>query len=119
MLRQKAKIEWLKLGDGNNKYFHASIKAKQKQCELKTIYREDGTMVTTHEDIEQEVLHLYGNLTGKAETNLIGIDIVAMRDGPQITNDQREFLVAPVREDEILRALKSIGDLKALGWFWG
>jgi hypothetical protein len=115
MLRQKAKIEWLKLGDGNNKYFHASIKAKQKQCELKTIYREDGTMVTTHEDIEQEVLHLYGNLMGKAETNLIGIDIVAMRDGPQITNDQREFLVAPVREDEILRALKSIGDLKAPG----
>jgi hypothetical protein len=72
-------------------------------------------MVTTHEDIEQEVLHLYGNLMGKAETNLIGIDIVAMRDGPQITNDQSEFLVAPVREDEILRALKSIGDLKAPG----
>ncbi|MCI32067.1 transposon TX1 putative 149 kDa protein, partial [Trifolium medium] len=30
MLRQKAKIEWLRLGDGNNKYFHASLKAKQK-----------------------------------------------------------------------------------------
>jgi hypothetical protein len=28
MLRQKANIEWLKLGDGNNHYFHASIKAK-------------------------------------------------------------------------------------------
>ncbi|MCI29497.1 transposon TX1 putative 149 kDa protein, partial [Trifolium medium] len=54
-------------------------------------------------------------LIGKAETSLDGIDIVAMRDGPQITNDQRDFLVAPVREDEILRALNSIGDLKAPG----
>jgi hypothetical protein len=30
MFQQKAKIDWLKLGDGNNRYFHASIKAKQK-----------------------------------------------------------------------------------------
>ncbi|PNY02575.1 hypothetical protein L195_g025887 [Trifolium pratense] len=115
MLQQKAKIEWLRLGDGNNKYFHASIKTKQTQCELRTLYREDGTMVTTHEDIEQEVLSLYGNLMGKADTNLEGIDIVAMRDGPQITNDQKELLLAPIMEDEILRALKSIGDLKAPG----
>jgi hypothetical protein len=76
MLRQKAKIEWLRLGDGNNKYFHASIKAKQKQCDLKTLYIENGTMLTSHEDIEQEVLNLYGNLMGKAEENLKGIDIL-------------------------------------------
>jgi hypothetical protein len=51
MLRQRAKIEWLRLGDGNNKYFHASIKAKQKQCELRAIYRADGTLLTSHEDV--------------------------------------------------------------------
>ncbi|KAK2424473.1 hypothetical protein QL285_034827 [Trifolium repens] len=66
MLQQKAKIDWLKLGDGNNSYFHASIKAKQKQCELKAIYREDDTMAVTHDDIEQEVLRLYGSLMGRA-----------------------------------------------------
>jgi hypothetical protein len=115
MLRQKAKIDWLKLGDGNNRYFHVSIKAKQRQCEFRSIYREDGTMVTTHEDIEQEVLGLYGKLMGKADTNLMGIDIVAMRAGPQFTGDQREMLVSPIQEDEIYTALKSIGDLKAPG----
>ncbi|KAK2401903.1 hypothetical protein QL285_051464 [Trifolium repens] len=115
MLRQKAKIDWLKLRDGNNRYFHASIKAKQKQCELRAIYKEDGTMVTTHEEIEQEVLGLYGNLMGKADTNMKGIDIVAMRDGPQLTSDQRMMLVAPIQETEIFKALKSIGDLKAPG----
>jgi hypothetical protein len=115
MLRQKAKIDWLKLGDGNNRYFHASIKAKQRHCDLRAIYKEDGTMVTTHEEIEQEVLGLYGNLMGKADTNLEGIDIVAMREGPQLTNDQRMMLIAPIQDAEIFKALKSIGDLKAPG----
>jgi hypothetical protein len=117
MLRQRAKIDWLKLGDGNNRYFHASIKAKQSQCELRSIYREGGTMITTHDDIEQEVLGLYGNLMGKAGTNLMSIDIVAMRAGPQLTGDQREMLVAPIQESEIYTALKSIGDLKAPGLY--
>ncbi|MCI14621.1 ribonuclease H protein, partial [Trifolium medium] len=52
---------------------------------------------------------------GKADTNLVGIDVVAMRDGPQITNEHRELLIAPITEEEILRALKNIGDLKAPG----
>jgi hypothetical protein len=115
MLQQRAKIEWLRLGDGNNKYFHASIKAKQKQCELRAIYRDDGTLLTSHKDVEHEVLSLYGNLMGKADTHLLGIDILAMRAGPSLTSDQREILVAHILEDEIYKAMKSIGDLKAPG----
>jgi hypothetical protein len=65
MLRQKSKIDWLRLGDGNSRYFHASLKAKQRQCALRAIYREDCTVITTHHDIEQEVLNLYGNLMGR------------------------------------------------------
>jgi hypothetical protein len=52
---------------------------------------------------------------GRADTNLLGIDIVAMRAGPQFTNDQREMLVAPIQENEIYQALHCIGDLKAPG----
>jgi hypothetical protein len=115
MLQQRAKIDWLRLSDGNNKYFHASIKAKQKQCELRALYREDGTLITTHDDVEQEVLNLYGSLMGKADSNLMSIDIMAMRAGPHLTSDQRELLVTPIREDEVYSALKSIGDLKAPG----
>jgi hypothetical protein len=82
---------------------------------LRAIYKEDGTLLTNHEDIEQEVLQLYGNLMGRADDNLRGIDIVAMRTGPQISSDQRELLITPITEGEIYTALKSIGDLKAPG----
>ncbi|KAI5403341.1 hypothetical protein KIW84_050776 [Lathyrus oleraceus] len=30
MLQLRAKIDWLRLGDGNNSFFHASLKSKQK-----------------------------------------------------------------------------------------
>ncbi|GJV55403.1 hypothetical protein Tco_1456408 [Tanacetum coccineum] len=31
-LKQKAKIEWLDVGDSNSAYFHKSVKAKNQQC---------------------------------------------------------------------------------------
>lgn len=39
VLRQKSKIDWLKLGDGNNSYFHASIKAKHNAKNLNMLYK--------------------------------------------------------------------------------
>ena len=38
-----------------------------------------------------------------------------MREGPQLTNDQRSMLVMPISENDIVEALKNIGDLKAPG----
>jgi hypothetical protein len=56
MLRQKAKIEWLKLGDGNNRYFHASIKAKQRQCELRSIYKGMALWLPTMKTLSRRFL---------------------------------------------------------------
>lgn len=30
-MRQKPKIDWLKLGDGNNAFFHVTVTVKEKQ----------------------------------------------------------------------------------------
>lgn len=47
MLKYKAMIDWLRLGDGNNYYFHASIKSKKNAKSTRVLYREYGTNVTT------------------------------------------------------------------------
>lgn len=65
MLKHEAKIDWLRLGDGNNSYFHASIKSNQNAKSVRVLYMEDGTNVTTQEDIENEVLDYYGKLMGR------------------------------------------------------
>lgn len=114
-MRQRSKIDWIHLGDGNNRFFHDQVKAKQNQTEMTSICHEDGTILYNQDDIGMEILGFYGNLIGKANEDLIGIDLVAMKGGPQLTNDQRSMLVRPISEHEILQALKDIGDLKAPG----
>lgn len=47
VLKQKAKLDWLKLGDGNNKYFYASIKVIHKMKSMSTLLIDDGTFFTT------------------------------------------------------------------------
>ncbi|CAK8563093.1 unnamed protein product [Lathyrus sativus] len=82
VIRQRSKINWLKLGDGNNRYFHAQLKVRQNQSGMFSIYQDDGTILDRPEDIENEVLRFYGNLIGSVNSKLEGIDLVAMRDGP-------------------------------------
>lgn len=101
IMRQRVKINWLRLGDGNNRFFHAYLKSMKKQTEMRKIYKVDGTLLTTQAEIEKEVLDLYSSLMGTADSNLNCINIPAMRVGPQVSNAQRDLLEANVTEEEI------------------
>ncbi|XP_058753378.1 uncharacterized protein LOC131626575 [Vicia villosa] len=115
VLRQKTKIEWLRLGDGNNSYFHASLKSKQKAKGILILQKEDGTEVTSQYSIEQIVVDFYGSLIGTAATNIYNVDVMAMRTGPQLNFEQRAKLILPVSDDEVTMALNCIGGLKSPG----
>lgn len=52
---------------------------------------------------------------GKRDNNLHHIDIETMKDGTQLSMDQRDFLIRPVSEHEIYKALNGINDLKSSG----
>lgn len=78
MLRQRAKIDWLRLSDGNNKYFHVAIKIRNQTNGIKKIMRNDGTYTTDQKAIETKVVAFYRNLMGKASGDLEGVDISAM-----------------------------------------
>ncbi|XP_058782915.1 uncharacterized protein LOC131657547 [Vicia villosa] len=115
MLIQKSKIDWLRLADDNNAFFHASIKAKHKSKSMKILKTTDGNSVTDQNSIMEEVMKFYKILMGTKEDNVKHVDIEAMRSGKQVSIGQRDALIRPVTEDEILEALKAIGDLKAPG----
>ncbi|XP_058777112.1 uncharacterized protein LOC131651467 [Vicia villosa] len=111
--KQKSKVEWLRLGDGNNAYFHASLKSKRKKNNIRNIMNEIGTMLFDQKEIEEEVRKLYSNLVGTATTNLNNIDILEMRSGKQITIKQSDLLTTSIIEEEIFNNLKGISDLSA------
>ncbi|XP_058755938.1 uncharacterized protein LOC131629159 [Vicia villosa] len=115
ILKQRSKIEWLKLGDGNNSYFHATIKAKHTAKGMHILHKDDGTVITNQNEIEQTLVDFYKGLMGTAARDIIQVDISALREGPQLTFEQRQRLVGPISEEEVTQALKGIGDLKSPG----
>lgn len=115
VLRQLEKIDWIRLGDGNNSYFHASLKSKQHYSNMSKLHKEDGTVLNTQEDIEREVFDFYGKIMGMDEPTLDGVDIVSMRRGNGLNMGKMTMLIRPVSDNEIEYALKSIRDLKAPG----
>jgi hypothetical protein len=43
--KQKARIQWLSLGDQNTSYFHKSVNGRQNRNKLLSLTREDGEVV--------------------------------------------------------------------------
>ncbi|CAI8592317.1 unnamed protein product [Vicia faba] len=89
MMMQRTEIDWIRLGDGNNAFFHAYLKTKQNSKRMNVIQKADGTILTSQKDVAQEVIDFYGKLMGQDSGNLQHIDIEALRSGSQLTMDQR------------------------------
>lgn len=111
----KTKINWLRMGDDNNAFFHAYLKMRGNAKSIQFVQLENGNVMTAQQEIEDEFLRYYRNLMGQANNKITHIDIEAMRNGKQIGIDQRNMLTRQVSETEIEQALKCIGDNKSPG----
>lgn len=60
------------------------------------LQKDDDTQPITHEEIEEEVLNFYNKLMGTTDIELDGIYIIVMREGPQLSNEQRENVISPI-----------------------
>ncbi|CAK8538781.1 unnamed protein product [Lathyrus sativus] len=87
ILQQRAKIDWIRKGDGSNQYFYAAIKGRHHSNNLNNLRQNDGRQITTKKDIEDEVIKFYRNLMGKNDESISHIDIEAMRLEKQLDMD--------------------------------
>lgn len=105
----------VEIGDGNNTFFHASMKTRNNVKSLEMIYNHDNTAVNSDEGIEEVILQYYESLIGTKGGNLQHIDIGVMRARVQLNFNQRGLLTRPVTERDVTASLKGINDLKSLG----
>lgn len=112
---QKSKVTWLKLGDGNKAYFHATVKGKNGKAGIYSLETNERRVLTNFADIEDEVLHFYTQLVGTCDGISRGIDVEALRNGKQLGRMHGDSRIRPVTDKEIWEALKSIGEAKAPG----
>lgn len=90
---QTSKINWLKLGDGNNVHFHAIARGKTKKTGLYKLTGKEGQQIIGETNIELEVLHLYEELIGQTTSKLKHVDNIALRQGPQLQEHDINFLI--------------------------
>ncbi|GJS24288.1 hypothetical protein Tco_0452920 [Tanacetum coccineum] len=95
-LKQKAKVEWIDVGDSNSAYFHKSIKCRNQQSRIKLILNSDNVEI----------------LGTSMDCNTLNVEGLFSKTVPiDITSN----MVRLVTNEEIKAAMFDIGDEKALG----
>lgn len=113
LLLQKAKIDWLKDGDRNTKFFHKIIKERQHKSRIMEICDENGKRYDKEQVAEQFLKHFTKFLGTKDNVAEFKCNQVTFPN--KLSNEEAERLVKPVSEKEIKEAMYDIDDSKAPG----
>ncbi|KAI5388438.1 hypothetical protein KIW84_074215 [Lathyrus oleraceus] len=77
---------------------------------MQTLYKEDDSILNKQKDIEDEVMRFHGSLMGYYNYKLRGDH---MRNGKQLTREERRNMPRSVTEQEVEQDLREIRDIKA------
>ncbi|KAM0043987.1 putative RNA-directed DNA polymerase [Helianthus debilis subsp. tardiflorus] len=111
-LSQKAKVEWLKVGDSNSAYFHNSVKCRNHRSRVDIIKDTDGNLYEGAEVPTAFVNHFTNFLGQKGNTTRMPTpDLFPNMLDPSVA----EHMAREVTVAEIKSAMFSIGDNKAPG----
>jgi hypothetical protein len=111
--RQRSRINWLKEGDRNTKFFHKKATWRAKKNKIERLMRQDGSMTENKEEMEDMATKFFTDLYTADEH--VQPDIITDYVQAQITREMNEKLCAAYSDEEIGNALFQIGPLKAPG----
>ena len=113
VLKQKSKVQWLKVGDHNNAYFHNSIKGRLNRSRITTIRDDLDRVYHDDEVVGVFVSHLHNYLgTSDKVFSIEGPDDLFFM---KIDASEALYMVRGVTIEEIEAALFDIDDDKAPG----
>ncbi|XP_074267220.1 uncharacterized protein LOC141590534 [Silene latifolia] len=113
-LSQKVKVDWLKFGDENTRYFHSQIRYRQVHNRVISITGGDGIRYSTCDGIENAFLDYYKSLLGTSLPTM-PVHVPTVRIGRVITEEHKNILMAPMTAAEIKECLFSIPSTKSPG----
>ncbi|GJR14147.1 RNA-directed DNA polymerase, eukaryota, reverse transcriptase zinc-binding domain protein [Tanacetum coccineum] len=111
-LSQQAKIEWLKDGDKNNKFFHVVLRSRKHKSRVAAISNEDGEMLEGEQVPEQFVSHFQKFLRSSFVVKEVGDNII---HEVRVSKDAANDMVQSVSKEEVKEAIFDIDENKAPG----
>lgn len=111
--RQRAKVDWLKGGDCNSKYFHASVKQRRRRNQILEIEDVEGNKYTTQETVEQAFVEYFQDLFSTSSP--ASIDEATRAVKRSIIADMNAQLLEAFTVEEVKAALDQMAQLKSPG----
>ncbi|GKB63570.1 putative RNA-directed DNA polymerase [Tanacetum coccineum] len=109
-LKQKAKVEWLQVGDSNSAYFHKSVKSRNQRCRIEVIKDEQNVIFLGLAVPSAFVSHyemFLGSAMACTNLNIEGLFTLKFSESSYLN------MVRHVSDLEIKEAMFSIGDDRA------
>ncbi|XP_071916215.1 uncharacterized protein [Coffea arabica] len=110
---QKSRVTWLKEGNKNSQFFHASVKGRMRRNRMSNVQRDDGTWTTNERELREEVASYYKQLFDSQGTE--GVEDILRGIPNTISNQMNVNLTRTITEAEIKSALFSMNPNKAPG----
>nr|GEV51263.1 hypothetical protein [Tanacetum cinerariifolium] len=114
-LKQKAKIDWLEVGDSNSSYFHKSIKCRNQRSRIEVVVNSDNIEVSGSHVSEVFVSYYKHFLGTSMECNELNVEGLFSKSISATTSSN---MVRGITNDEIKVAMFDIGDDKGSGPDW-
>ncbi|KAJ9535153.1 hypothetical protein OSB04_un001767 [Centaurea solstitialis] len=111
--RQRAKVKWLTDGDANTKFFHRVIQERRHSRYLHSVSNSQGVFVYDDEVATAFIEHFVSIIgTVDADVTPVMVDSLFVN---RLTLEESNHMIRPILDDDIRRAIFSIGNDKSPG----
>ena len=111
--RQRAKVDWLKFGDRNTKFFHSYANSRRKKNHIEWIKDGMGQWCSSSNEVGKAFVSFFSSLFSAGQAGDLNPCIQKLE--PCISEDMNRVLTEEFTAEEISTALHQMGPLKAPG----
>lgn len=111
--QQRSRVNWLKSGDSNTRFFHLSTVHRRQRNRILKIQNAAGDWVVGENRIRKEFESQFKNTFTSSGNRQWGGAFNGVTSS--ITNEVNQELIAPISLDEVMEATHQLGALKAPG----
>ncbi|XP_077232003.1 uncharacterized protein LOC143865668 [Tasmannia lanceolata] len=111
IVRQKARIDWLNLGDSNTNFFHSAINSRRNMNHIYGMTKSNGEISTSKSEIEESFVNYFKNTLNSTDSHFWQV-----RDPLKVISPlQASSLTDPISKEEIERVIHQADGNKSPG----
>ena len=115
MWRQRSRVQWLREGDRNTKFFHAQANQRKRRNGILGINDQTGVWVSNQRAIARVAVDYFQSIFTSSSPTEKDISKVVAQVFLKVTAEMNQVLCKEYTETEVGEALKQMGPTKAPG----